>query len=131
MIPPASARLLHLLGRCVELFEVTAVAIRVDRARVRRGPRDLVPELRARGARRTRSQPGRAQLRRMIRVVDRCFPSGANCYRRALIEIAMDASAAAEPLRMGLKADGGPNTGHAWLESAPEQLDRYDAEFVV
>jgi len=67
----------------------------------------------------------------VIRLVDRCFPSGGNCYRRVLIEIGMDAGAAAERLHLGLRADGGLNSGHAWLESAPGRLDPYDAEFVV
>jgi hypothetical protein len=67
----------------------------------------------------------------VIRFVDSLFPSGPNCYRRALVEIAMDAGAAAEPLHMGLLADGGLNSGHAWLDSAADPTRSYDAEFVV
>jgi hypothetical protein len=80
-----------------------------------------------------RTAAARASLRRLIRIVDRCFPSGGNCYRRALIEVAMDASAAAEPLHMGIRSNGGPNSGHAWLGSLPESDGRgpYDADFVA
>jgi hypothetical protein len=74
---------------------------------------------------------GRTKLQRLIRFVDRLFPSGPNCYRRALIEIAMDAGAAAEPLHMGLQAEGGLNSGHAWLASSSDPSRSYDAEFVV
>ena len=121
-----------LADRLLVLLEAAAVAIRVEMDRARRGPKDLVPKLRARGATRPcRNEVERRRLQRTIGVVDRCFPLGGNCYRRALIEIAMDAGAAAEPLHMGLRADGGPNSGHAWLESARGGAERYDAEFVV
>jgi hypothetical protein len=114
------------------LLEMALVAIRVERGRVTRGPKDLVAELRARGkTRRRRSRVERQRLRRAIRLVDRCFPSGGNCYRRTLIEIAMDAGAASEPLHMGVQAGGGPNSGHAWLESWPDGDGCYDAEFIV
>jgi len=73
----------------------------------------------------------RERLRRTIRFVDRLFPSGPNCYRRTLTEIALDAGAAAEPVHMGLQANGGPRSGHIWLASAPDGAGRYDAEFVL
>jgi hypothetical protein len=65
----------------------------------------------------------------MIRLVDRLFPGGANCYRRTLLEIALDAGAAEERLFLGLKEQGGPASGHAWLESWPDaaEASRYDA----
>jgi hypothetical protein len=43
----------------------------------------------------------------------------------------MDAGAAREPLHMGLNAEGGPRSGHAWLASSPDRPAHYDAEFVV
>jgi hypothetical protein len=108
------------------------VAIAANRARVERGPARLLAELRARGsARRARDASGRQALRRIIAFVDRCFPSGENCYRRVLIEIAMDAGAASEPLHLGLRAHGGKDSGHAWLGVASGRVGNYDAEFVV
>jgi hypothetical protein len=121
-----------LLLACRDAFEVAILAIRVNRARSRRGPQELAQSLRLRGAQsRPRSARERASLRRLIRFVDSLFPSGPNCYRRALIEIATDAGAAKEPLRMGLVAEGGLNSGHAWLASSPDPDRRYDAEFSV
>ena len=67
----------------------------------------------------------------MIGIIDRAFPSGPNCYRRVLVEIAMDAGAAEEDLHIGLRAHGGPKSGHAWLGSEGTAAERYDAEFVV
>jgi hypothetical protein len=115
-----------------EFFEIVRLAIAVDRDRATRGPVELTRSLRARGAKHVaRSTRRRASLQRTIRVVDRLFPSGPNCYRRSLVEIGMDAGAAAEPLYMGLTAAGGSKSGHAWLASSPDPSGRYDAEFVV
>jgi hypothetical protein len=117
---------------CRTLFRTAILASKLNRARARRGPRELALTVRRLG--RTaprRSQVERAKLRRIIRLVDSLFPSGPNCYRRALVEMAMDAGAAAEPLHMGLKAAGGRNSGHAWLASERDTTERYDAEFVV
>ena len=113
-------------------MDVAFVAVSADRKRATVPPAELVASFRARGARRAaRDGASRARLRRTIRFVDRLFPSGPNCYRRTLTEIALDAGAAAEPLRMGLRADGGPRSGHIWLASAPDGAGRYDAEFVL
>ena len=122
------------IRQLLEAAEVAFVALRVDRGRLRLGPRDLVRDLRARGLRRVpRTTAERAHLKRLIRLVDRCFPSGGNCYRRTLIEVAMDRHAATEPLHMGIRTAGGPKSGHAWLGSIPESDGRgpYDADFVA
>jgi hypothetical protein len=71
----------------------------------------------------------RLQLKRLIRIVDRLFPSGPNCYRRALVEIAMDPDAASEPLHLGINAGKNLASGHAWLESSPDKGPGYQAEF--
>jgi hypothetical protein len=114
------------------MLEVAVVAIAANWSRATVPPAKLVPAYRARGARRqTRDHASRERLRRMIRFVDRLFPSGPNCYRRTLTEVALDAGAAAEPLHMGLQADGGPRSGHIWLASAPDGAGRYDAELVL
>jgi hypothetical protein len=111
---------------------VVSVALSVDRRLRRVVPRKLIASVRARGATCVRRDPAaRARLRRAIRFVDRLFPSGPNCYRRVLMEIALDAGAAAEPIHMGLQADGRPKSGHIWLESAPDGAGRYDAEVVA
>ena len=45
--------------------------------------------------------------------------------------MALDAGAAAEPLRFGLREHGGPGSGHAWLGDRPDESARYDAEFAA
>jgi hypothetical protein len=77
-----------------------------------------------------RSTVGRARLRRLITAVDARMPGGANCVRRALLEMSLDATAAQERLFAGLKTGGGPRSGHAWLESEPVR-ESYDAVIAV
>jgi hypothetical protein len=116
---------------CGDLALVLLTSVRVQLWRSRRGPAPLVAELRARGARRRRRNAvERESLRRVIGAVDRCFPSGGNCYRRALVEIAVDGGAAAEPLHLGFRAGGRPQSGHAWLGAGGDG-QRYDAELVL
>lgn len=116
----------------VELWRAASIALSIDRRRGSQAPRKLINSLRAQGVLRgARSPAKREVLRRAIRVVDRFFSSGPNCYRRVLMEIALDAGAASEPLHMGLNADGGVNSGHVWFASAPEGVKTYDAEFVA
>jgi hypothetical protein len=67
----------------------------------------------------------------VIAFVDRSFPSGANCYRRVLLEIALDSGAAREPIYFAFSAGGGPQSGHACLASDRVTLESYDAVFVV
>lgn len=114
-----------------ELAHLLAHAIRIERRRLKEAPGSLLAEMRACGRSRTYRQPAaRRRLQRAIRFVDRLFPSGPNCFRRALIEISMDAGAALEPVHFGLKSKGGPRSGHAWLAS-DRRAARYDAEFVL
>jgi hypothetical protein len=115
-----------------DLAAVLAAARLVEHGRLRQGPKPLLATLRARGLRcPTRSDRERARLTKIVAFVDRCFPAGGNCYRRALLEIAVDPTAARTPLNLGLKADGGPRSGHAWLASTSEAQAHYDAEFSV
>lgn len=112
--------------------KILPVALKVNGARSRLGPRVLVKDLRALGAScETRSTSERRQLQRAIHFVDRLFLSGPNCYRRALIEIAMDAGAAREPLHMGLLETDVPGSGHAWLGSQENCSHRYQVEFTI
>jgi len=77
-----------------------------------------------------RSAEERARLRRLISIVDGRLPDGGNCYRRALVEMAVDPISASERLHFGLNSFGGRRTGHAWLSSDRPHL-RYDAEFTI
>jgi hypothetical protein len=96
------------------------------------GPRAVISRARAVGGQAVGRAPGeRARLQAVIRRVDRWLPDGGNCYRRALVEIALDAGAAAEPLTFGFRQHGGPKSGHAWLAGGREAGERYDAEFVT
>lgn len=77
-----------------------------------------------------RSVESRSAMQRMIRVVDGLCPGGPNCFRRCLLETALDRGAAEQRIVLGLKAHGGPGSGHAWLADA-EEAGRYDAEIVL
>ena len=104
----------------------------VERGRLDSGPAPLVARLRGQGRRGiVRSVGQRQTLRRVIRLVDAAFPGGGNCYRRALLEIALDPTAAAEPLHLALREHGGPQSGHAWLGPTPDTNETYDAVFVA
>jgi hypothetical protein len=73
-----------------------------------------------------RPERDRRRLQRAISLVDRCLPGGGNCVRRALLEMALDGGAAGETFHAGLRSEGGPRSGHAWLASH-ETRERYDA----
>jgi hypothetical protein len=63
-------------------------------------------------------------LQRAIAWVDACL--GANCFRRTLLETALDRGAAHEPVSLGFSAgEKSPLSGHAWL-GAEEQTRSYD-----
>ena len=113
----------------LELARVLALLPRVEVGRLLWGPKPLVEKLRRVGQRAPqRDAPGRARLQRAIRWVDASLPDPRSCYRRSLLEIALDRGAAAEPFRMGLKADGDPVSGHAWLGSRRGTEERYEVE---
>jgi hypothetical protein len=97
-----------------------------------RGPRPLTSVLRSRGAKAVARDAQRLiLLRRVIGAVDARLPGGANCYRRALLEMRLDAGAARERLHLGLRAHGGPQSGHAWLGSSEAGPGVYDARFEI
>ena len=102
----------------IEAGRVLSVVPGVEFGRITEGPAPLVNRLRSEGrGRRQRTPVERSRLQRVIRYVDACLPDRGNCYRRALLEIALDPDTAEEPLYMGLAAAGGPRSGHAWLGS--------------
>jgi len=113
-----------------DVLAALIVAPFVEWGRRFRGPGVIVQRVRRWGQRQARRDTAaRLRLRRAIRLVDRFVvpwqPRG-NCYRRALMEMAMDAGAAAEPLRIGLQAAARPGSGHAWLGDE-ENSERYVA----
>ena len=111
------------LGLALGLLPVMEVASRVV------GPRPLVRALRQLGRRApARGAAGRAWLQRVLGAVDRRLPGGERCYRRVLCEIALDAGAAGEPLRLGLDGTGTLRGGHAWLGDARGRQQPYQIE---
>jgi hypothetical protein len=78
-----------------EIIRVARIVRDVERRRLEGGPEAIVRDFRARGVREKRRGPiGRARLRRAIGFIDAFFPGGANCFRRTLLELALDAGAA-------------------------------------
>src|SRR5262249_44219563 len=97
-----------------------------------RGVRPLLHRMRERGGQAPQRGPAaRTRLRRAIGWVDARFPGGANCYRRALLEIALDGGAAGEPFHMGFRLSDGPVAGHAWLGAGDGGAQDYDAEVAL
>jgi hypothetical protein len=91
---------------------------RIELRRLTEGPAPLLRDLRAHARhRRRRSSDERQDLRRVIRWADAQFPGGGNCYRRSLLEIALDPDSASEPLVMGIRSAGGARSAHAWVGS--------------
>jgi hypothetical protein len=100
----------------VEILRVLSVAARVEQARTNEGPTPLLTRLRVEGTGGlTRTPQQRRGLRRAVDLVDRFFPGGPNCYRRVLLEVALDAGAARDRVCLGLRAGGGSGTGHAYF----------------
>lgn len=105
-----------------ELRRVVPLVALAERLR-RASPRDAIAAMRARGAAaKRRSLVGRARLRRAIGWVDAFVPGGESCYRRVLLELALDAGAAREPVVFGLDVG---RTGHVAFK------DREDLPFDV
>lgn len=99
----------------VEVARTLRVFPSVERARRAFGPKEAAAAARSlsHGAPR-RDALGRAQLREAIALCDRMVPTGGGCYRRVLLEAALDAGAAEEAIHLGLRRD--ERRGHAWLE---------------
>ena len=122
-----------MFGSLADLARVILALPRIELGRRTYGPAPLLARLRSQGRRRRLLDGSeRSRLRRVISSVDAHMPDGGNCYRRVLLEIALDPQAADEPVYMGLDAGGAPMSGHAWLGSDagqdPVQARRsYDA----
>jgi 2-polyprenyl-3-methyl-5-hydroxy-6-metoxy-1,4-benzoquinol methylase len=116
--PPAPDPLALELARVAFKFRL------VERARRELGPKDAASVARRLGEDAPRRDAlGRAQLRRAIAVFDRAVPRGAGCYRRVLLEAALDAGAATETIHLGLHRN--ERSGHAWLDPVAP-ADAYD-----
>jgi hypothetical protein len=121
-----------MVGAALEVLQIIALLPIADLGRRCAGPRRCVAVARALGRHRTpRSRDARLRLRQIIRSVDGRLPDGGNCYRRSLVEMALDRDSAAEELHFGLVRGGGPKSGHAWLTSDPADGRVYDAEFTI
>jgi hypothetical protein len=117
-------------GLLADVARVAATLARVERDRLRLGIAEAVARARARGAGRpARPAASRLRLRRAVLAVDARLPGGANCYRRALLEMSLDGAAAGERLYLDLSLRGPSPNGHARLESWPEGGRLHDATF--
>jgi hypothetical protein len=115
------------MATLLEALSVLTMVSRVDSERATLGPAPLIARMRTESRRRRdRTSDERQRLKRTIAWIDSRLPGGASCYRRALLEIALDRGAAQEPFYMGLTAAGGPKSGHAWLGSDPDSVLHYD-----
>lgn len=105
-----------------ELWRVLPLVMLAERLR-HVSPRDAIATMRARGlTAKKRSLVGRARLRRAIGWVDAFAVGGESCYRRVLLELALDAGAAREAVVFGLDVG---RTGHIAFK------DREDLPFDV
>jgi hypothetical protein len=125
-------------GPCAELaaltLDVARVLLHLPLAEVLRrgmGPERAIGLARALGRRRRPRTPHeRRVLRSVVSALDRKVP-GSNCYRRVLVESALDPGAARERVHFGLDRGAGPGSGHAWLDSDTSQAKQYEAVFSI
>jgi hypothetical protein len=110
-----------------EVGRVVRLVREVDARRASGAPQEVLATMRARGASAEERGPiGRARLRRAIGWVDAFMPGGANCYRRILLESALDAGAARETVVFGLDVG---STGHVAFEGREERS--FDVAFAI
>lgn len=111
----------------LELLRATREIRRAERLRMTRGPAEAVSLQRARGRKeRARTGDGRRLLRRAIVSIDARYPGGGNCFRRVLVELALDAGAAGDRLVFGLDIG---RTGHVAFEGAEDAT--FDVVFAL
>jgi len=124
----AVARLARMTRDLGDVFRVAPV---VERLRREQGAGLALGALRLNAPRRRRrTAAGREDLRRIIQVFDRIGAGRPNCFRRVLIEVALDEGAAQETICFGLRAGLTEESGHVWFASmAPPRDHAYDAQF--
>lgn len=102
-----------------EVVRVARIVREVERRRVSDGPEATVRDYRAQGSREKKRGPiGRARLRRAIGWIDAFFPGRPNCFRRTLLELALDGGAARERLVFGLDVG---RTGHVTFKGREDR----------
>lgn len=113
-----------------EIALLTPLLPQVERMRLREGPLQMIEWARERGMEcEARDLEGRVTLRSAIAWLDATFPTGPNCLRRVLAEVASDRGAAGQQVVIALDVE---KTGHAWLRSIERPAEiRYDVEFVL
>lgn len=112
----------------VEVVRAVGLVREAERLRIEAPPEHAVRVMRERGRSAPRRGPvGRARLRRAIGWVDAAFPvKGANCFRRVLVEMGLDAGAAGETLVFGLDVG---RTGHVAFKGSEDRT--FDVAFEV
>lgn len=94
----------------LEIVRVLRVVLEAERRRLGDSPERAVEAMRSHGRGACARGPiARARLRRTIGWIDAMFPGEPNCFRRTLVEVALDARAAEETLVFGLDVG---RTGH-------------------
>jgi hypothetical protein len=122
------SRVLRLAATLREMVRVLTILPGVEAARRSVGIKPLLAELRARSLVRPERPPAaRLNLRRAIAWADARMPGGPNCFRRVLLEVALDRGAGSEPACMGFHCPGGKLAGHIWLAGHPESSEGYQA----
>lgn len=100
------------------LVDVLIVLPSVERSRMKDGPATAIARAREAGlSRGFGSSRQRRQTKRVVAWLDRRLFAQPNCYRRVLLEIALNRQAAGERVMLGFRGAGGTGSGHAWLES--------------
>jgi hypothetical protein len=111
----------------IEVGRVVRAVRDVDARRRSGAPQAVLEMMRSRGRRAHERGPiGRARLQRAIGWVDALVPGGGNCYRRVLLEIALDAGAARETVVFGLDVG---STGHVAFEHREDRT--FDVAFAI
>jgi len=127
----ARALLADPVGLARDLRDAARLLREVDADRWNEGPAALVSRMRDRGAKALpRSPESRKRHESVVYRLDQVIAGGPNCYRRALVRLALDPEAAEEPFILGLNVPpaGSTPSGHAWVEGS-EQPDPHDVEF--
>jgi hypothetical protein len=110
-----------------ELRRVASMVREVDARRMNEPPQSVLEAMRARGRTASARGPvGRARLRRAVGWIDALRPGGASCYRRVLLETALDAGAANETVVFGLDVG---STGHVAFEDREDRT--FDVAFAI
>jgi hypothetical protein len=115
----------------MQLVRLATTCCRIERERRKGNGAVALKMARSVGQfRRRRSPSGRLLLRRFLYQFDKVLP-GSNCFRRVLLEVALDSGSSAESVCFGVDTGANPFSGHVWIESdtASPSLKTYDYVF--